>query len=103
MGDIINRRLLIKTLTELLIILLKIIFTERFREIQFQPIDKLVPFYVNPKTGEITIYLRDENEHLDFDSDPKVYFFTVVARDNPGFSPSSMIFFFILYRNIFST
>ena len=49
---------------------------------------------MNATTGEITVYLRDENEELDFDSEQKVYFFTVIARDNPGFSPSSMIFFY---------
>ena len=74
---------------------MKIHFTEKFREIEFQPIDLYVPFYVNATTGEITVYLRDENEELDFDSEQKVYFFTVIARDNPGFSPSSMIFYLI--------
>ena len=73
----------------------QILFTERFREIEFQPIVQYVPFYVNPTSGEITVYLRDENEVLDFDSKPNVYFFTVIARDNPGFSPSSMIFQFM--------
>ena len=83
---------------------LKIHFIEKFREIEFQPIDLYVPFYVNATTGEITVYLRDNTSKLDFDSEQKVYFFTVIARDNPGFSPSSMIFFLFntdIYKYIF--